>query len=291
MSFPTLPVIVVAEICLFQFVSIGLTRSLFSVYLGKPPEGISDRVARYLSRVARFRFAIGGLLGLVVLTVLLGWPADPGVRKLVLAVVSVTSALAFGAGFVSDQQTVRSLVKTLPESAVRRASLAPRSIDQWYAPAWEVVPLVILGSTAAFVLWMASTSSLPEVAWAMLGLQAAFVVGALFYTLRFGSAVPNVSQRVAALRDRPEIAMRLGERLAAREMQYMMLAKNGVALLLGVSVVHAVLRDHHHELTPWLGVASWVLVGLLMLAFAGYIVQVTALVRRTMQDSEQPRTG
>ena len=54
---------------------------------------------------------------------------------------------------------------------------------------------------------------------------------------------------------------------------------------------HVALRAQHHELTSWFGTASWVLVGLLMLAFAGYIVRLTALVRRTVQECEPPRNG
>jgi len=292
MSFPVLSVIVLVEIGLFQFLSTGLTRSLFAVRLGEPPEAISGKVSAYMSRVFRFRFVAGAVLALPALLALCGWPPDSTVRKLMLAAVSVTSAVLFAVGFFLDGRTVRSLVGTLPESGVRRALLEPRTIRRWYAPTWEALPFATLVSTAVFVLWTASGAVRPPImAWILLGIQAAFVVGALIYTLRFGVSVPNVSMRLASLRDRPETALLLGERLAAREMQYLMLAKIGVSLLLGVSVVHVSLRAGHHAWAPWFSAASWVLVGLLMLAFAAYLVRLMTLIRHTLDEREQPRNG
>jgi hypothetical protein len=119
--------------------------------------------------------------------------------------------------------------------------------------------------------------------WLLQILQGVFVLGALFYTFRFGLVVPNVLQRLASLRDRPELAMRLGERLAAREIQYLMFAKTAVALLLGVSVVEHGLGALHHEAASLFEVTSWVIVGFLILLFAAYLIRLVALVRHISQ--------
>lgn len=120
---------------------------------------------------------------------------------------------------------------------------------------------------------------IPTEMWVLQILQAAFVLGTLLYTARYGAAVPNVSSRLAMLRDRPEVALEFGERLAAREMQYFMAAKIGVALLLGVSTIEVALKALDHPSVAVAEAVSWVVVGVLVLMFAGFLLQIITLTK------------
>jgi hypothetical protein len=123
--------------------------------------------------------------------------------------------------------------------------------------------------------------------WALQILQAAVVVGGLVYTYRWGTAVPNVSARLATLRDRPELALKFGEQLARREMQYFMGAKIGVALLLGMSTVSVALETLGHSAAQVLDAAEWVIVGLLLVLFVAFTLTIVALTRRATTGGER----
>jgi hypothetical protein len=279
--------VVIGQIAVFQFLSVGFARSLFTAHLGKLPEPLGSKAAAYLDKARRYRFGLGLVLLLLALASLLGLPPDPQARKLLLVVVSLTSSAAFAFASVSDRRAVRAMRKALPEAGVRRASLQPRSASHWYPSAWEILPIAILVTTV--VLAIALGRRLGHIAtemWVLQFLQAAFVIGALLYTSRYGVAVPNVSSRLAMLRDHPEVALEFGERLAAREMRYFMLAKIGVALLLGVSTVEAGLKALDHEAASLLGAVSWVIVGVLLVMFVTFVLQIVTLTKH-MQNQIQ----
>jgi hypothetical protein len=290
MSIPFIVLIIIAQIGVFQFGSPAFTRSVFALRLGIPPGPLADDVAAYFRKVTFARFTLGALLCLVALTALLGLPGDPGLRKLLLAIVSVTSSIAFAHAVRRDKQTLRTVSENLAKPSVRRASLEPRSIRRWYNPIWEVAPVAILAATMAFTVWIGyRLVDVPTQIWVYQVLQLVFVIGALIYTSRHGITVPNVSSRLAALRDQPELALRFGESLAAREMKYLMFAKIGVALLLGVDILNVGMRALDHGAASFVGNVSWAITGVLLLAFAGYVAQLVALTKRTMRQTEEPR--
>jgi hypothetical protein len=217
-----------------------------------------------------------------------GLPGDLTMRKLLLAVVSLTSSGAFAYSALSDRRTVRSLRDALPEGGIRRASLEPRTASPGHSMAWEIPPFVILMATIIVMIGIGRRlGHVTTEMWAMQLLQTAFVVGALAYSVRRGIAVPNVSSRLAMLRDRPELALEFGQRLAARENRYFAIAKTGVTLLLGLSATKHGLELLNPSVSSAIGTANWVLVGVLLLLYAAFFYQVVAMTRR-MQHQAGP---
>jgi hypothetical protein len=238
MSFLALNLVVIGQIVVFQFASVPFTRSVFEARLGDLPHPLSTRSDDYLRKGARYRFALGAVLLVAALACTLGLPSDPQTRKLMLAVVSLISSAAFAIASFRDRRTVNALHRQLPDAGRRRASLRPRSISLWYHTSWEVLPVAVFLVTAGLTAVLARRlDPVPTEMWLLVSLQGAFVIGALLYTYRYGTGVPNVSSRLALFRERPELALEFGERLAEKEMRYFMQAKISVSLLLGVSAV------------------------------------------------------
>lgn len=288
MNSSVLALVVIGQIAVFQFAAVAFTRSLFAALLGYPSDPLAGESATYLRKASRYRFILGGVLLVFALASLIGLPADATTRKLLLAVVSLTSSGAFAYASVKDRRAVRSMRKALPESGVRRASLQPRAVSHWYGTAWEILPIAILLATVVLTITLGRRLGyITTKMWVLQILQAAFVIGALVYTIRHGIAVPNVSSRLPMLRDRPELALEFGERLAAREMQYFMVAKIGVTLLLGVGTVHVGLEALEHSAAPLLNAAKWAIIGLLLALFTAFVLHIVALTRRMQSQIQQ----
>lgn len=280
MNLSVLASIVIIQIVTFQLVSVGFTRSLFAAILGDPPEPLSRQAAAYLRKATHFRYALGGLLGLVALASLFLVPLDERARKVVVAGASVISGAAFAVASARDRCVVRRLRAALPDAGVKRASLEPRSVRQWYSPVWEGLPFAIVIATIALALWLSNKlGHIPTEMWVLPVVQGMFAVGALLYTHRHGAAVPNVSARLAMFRNHPEAALRFGERLAAREMLYFMFAKIGVTLLLGVTTLRVGLNALEHQAAHLVGLLSWTIVGLLLVMFAVYVLELVRLTK------------
>ena len=188
--------------------------------------------------------------------------------------------MAFAAASLIDRRALQTLRDALPNSGIRRASLRPRSPSQWYGRSWEILPVALRLLTLALTITLGyRLGHIPTEMWVLQVVQAAFVMGALLYTVRHAAAVPNVSSRLAMLRDRPEVALEFGERLAAQEMQYFMAAKIGVALLLGVSTLEVGLEALDHPAGAFAGAVTWVVVGVLVVMFGGFHLQMITLTR------------
>ncbi len=280
MNAPVLALIILGQIVVFQFLSVAFVRSLFAAHLTHPPEPPSGAAADHLGKARRHRFALGTILLIPVLIAFFGLPNDPGLRKLILAAVSLVSSVAFAGASLIDRRALRTLRDALPDASVRRASLQPRSLSQWYGRSWEIVPLALVLLTLAVAITLVHRlGHIPTEMWVLQILQAAFVLGALVYTVRQGATVPNVSLRLAMLRDRPEVALEFGEHLAAREAQYFMAAKIGVALLLGINTLEVALKALGHPAAAVADAVSWVVVGVLVLMFGGFLLQIITLAK------------
>lgn len=281
MSASVLASVVIGQIAVFQFAAAAFTSSVFAAILGPLAEPTATKCAAYLRRTEHRRFLLGGVLLALAVACLLGLPVDPGARKVLLAAASLTSAGAFGGAFFNDRRALRAMREALPDGGVRRASLERRDVSWWYNPIWELVPVATLVATIALAVSLGHRAGpVPARMWVLQILQVVVVVGGLVYTYRWGTAVPNVSTRLATLRHRPELALKFGTQLAAREMQYFMGAKIGVALLLGVSTVGPALEMLEHPAAQVLNVAEWVIVGLLLALFLAYTLTIVALTRR-----------
>ena len=137
MTIAVLSVVVLAQIALFQFMSAFANRSLILQELRSLDGPVPDRLAEHSRRAPIVRMALGTVLGCLALLPLTGLLIGPGFGKLLLVVVSITSAIAFAFANARDRKMMRLLVDHLPGGGVRRASLEPRSLRQWYHPALE----------------------------------------------------------------------------------------------------------------------------------------------------------
>jgi hypothetical protein len=280
MSSPVLALIILGQIVVFQFLSVPFVKGLFAAQLPYPPEGPDGAITDHLGKAKRHRFALGAILLVPLSITFFGLPSDPGMRKLLLAALSLLSSMAFAGASLIDRRALRTFRAQLPDAGVRRASLEPRSPSQWYGRSREIVPVTLVLLTLALAIPLVHRlGHIPTEMWVLQILQAAFVVGALVYTTRQGVAVPNVSSRLALLRDRPEMALEFGEQLAAQEAQYFLAAKIGVALLLGVSTLEAGLKTVGHPAAAVADAVSWVTVGVLVVLYAGFLTRIISLTK------------
>jgi hypothetical protein len=285
----TLAILVIAQVAVFQFLSISFTRSLFRLLLGDAPEPASGKAATYIRGAARQRFFLGGLLALVALAILVGLPAAVGARKVLLAAVSLVSTAAFVIASVAERKAASSIAAELPGFGLRRASLQPRTLSRWYHPAWESVPIAIFIATSivALVLW-SRLDQTPVSMWVLLPIQGVFVSGALLYTVSHGVRVANVSSRFVALRDQPEVALRFSERLAGVQMRYFMLVKVCISLLFGIGALHTGLEVLAPAAGPFLAALRWGTVITLLTAYAAYLLQIVTLTRHLQRHLQPP---
>jgi hypothetical protein len=276
-----LALIIIVQITVFQFLFVAFTRSLFTVRLGTPPGSLAAGVAAYIRKAVLHRFSLGAVLLLSACWVGLSGPDEPGFRKLLLAAISLISSVAFTIALVMDRRTIASMRDTLPESHIRHASLGPRTLRQWYHPSWEIVPVAVLLATAAFTVSVGyRLGEIPARMLVLQVLQGTFVIGSLFYSLRYGTATTNVATTLPMFRDHPDVALEFSEELAGRENRYFILAKIGVALLLANGTIRAGLVAIDHGAAPILGKTMWALIILLLAAFAHFIVRLVSLVRQ-----------
>jgi hypothetical protein len=279
MSHFVLVLVVSVQIALFQFVSIVVTRRLFSMLLSHPNADSTVEAATYLQRIRRQRLTLGTVLLAVTFSGLFPLPAGPGVSAVLLAVASVTSAVAFSVASIQDRRLVESTREVDPGGGIKYASLEPRSLRHWYNPVWEALPIATLLATSVFTIWFGDRlGRIPIAMLIVLALQALFVVVALWRT---AFHPPGVSSMPRLRCDRPEVALRLAEQLAANEMQFFMIAKVGISLLLAVMSLRIGLKTLDDPAAPSMNFAHWAIVGLLLLTFAGYLVRFMALTKRT----------
>lgn len=288
MTFSMLLLVILVQIAIFQFLSLSFTRSLFVARIGEPVGPEADRVAHYLARAKQLRFGFGSFLLAACLVIAAGVLSGPS-AKIALAVVSVTSSVAFTGAIIRDRREVHAMLQDRPDGAVRLASLRPRRLRQWYHPAWETLPVAISVATVAFlVVWDARGYPVRPGILAFLALQIAFVFGALLYTVRYGTTARN-SSALSSLRRQPELALELGERLLGAELRYFMIAKVGVALLLSATIVHLAMVDAGNALEPAFKTVRWLLAGALLVAFAAYVARVGMLTKRALDRAESAR--
>jgi hypothetical protein len=171
--------------------------------------------------------------------------------------------------------------QALPGAGVRRASLQPRRIGDWYPVTWEGLPIVILLATViATVALGLRIGTVTTGMWVLLVIQIAFVLGALATTIRGNIGAPDVSRRLPGLGASPEKAVAFGTQLVGLEMKAFMVAKISVALLLGVGLVENGLSRLGEDAAAWFAVTSWVLVALLLLLFTAFVSRLVLMVRR-----------
>lgn len=290
-----LVLVVLAQIVLFQFIAALANRSIIEQELlplsSSPPEIVTDHAR--LAPMARM--ALGFALGCIALLPLVGLTDAPVAGRLLLAAVSVISAVTFVMAQAKDRRIMGLLADAMPGGSVRQASLERRTLSQWYHPALESIPIIILVATALFVI---STPGLVFIGpdsidanvfekrshvLVLFGLQGLFVIGALYHSIRKGVDVGSMAQYIPGLREHPAASLNLREQLAGTQLRYFMFFKIGVASMLGARVVEIVLEETGH---PWAGfwdVSGWCIVGVLLVGFVIYLRQVGSISRQMQE--------
>ena len=288
-----LVLVVLAQITLFQFLAALANRSIIieevSRLTGTAPNSVTDH-----ARIAPIvRMGIGGALACVALLALFGLTDQPFTAKIVILGVSAVSAAVFAFGQVKDRGVMRDLADAASGGGVRQASLARRTLDGWYHPALEVIPLVVFIATAVFLIstpgFAAGAEQLGEQPRILVyfGLQGLLMIGGLYRGLRPVVGIRSITQYIPSLRSNPEVSIRLGEELAGTQLRFFLVAKIGFSLLLGSLVAKNVLTAAGSSAAaPW-SILGWCIVGVLVVMYGFYFSRIGSISRR-MQKQMDP---
>lgn len=290
-----LTLVVLGEIVLFQFMAALANRSLMRQEISSLDAEVPQPLLNHAERTSKFRMAMGGVLIVVALVPVTGLVGTTLVGKLLMTAVSITSAFAFTLALAKDRKMMRLLAELYPGGSVRHASLERRTLNQWYHPALETLPIMVFVATALFLAtapgFLSATPDVHVVAGrtnvlVLFGLQGLFVLGALYHTVRKGVDVGSLATHIPSLRKRPQVSLRLGEQLAGVQAKYFMFAKIAVAALLGAAVVEKILEATGRSGASFWDTTGWVIVGLLLVTFSLYLRRVGRLSRRMQQEME-----
>lgn len=299
MTLTILSLVILSQIALFQFLSALANRSLVRQELRSLNGFAPELLVQHSRRAPVIRMTIGTILVLISLLPWVGIPGDPGMGKLILAGVSILSAIAFTVANARDRKMMRLLADLSPGGSVRRASLEVRSLRQWYHPAIEAVPIVLFIATLLFLVSapeFVSTGSAPGNSalagerthiLVLFGLQGLMVFGGLYYSLRKGLDVQTMAAHIPSLRRRPEVALRLGEQMAGTQLRFFMFARIAVVMMLGTKVVEHVLETTGAAGASLWDTAGWGLIGVLLITFFFYLRKV-GRISREMQNEMEP---
>ena len=298
MTMAILALVVLAQIVLFQFIAALANRSIIKQEIRSTESPVPGPVTDHARRAPIVRMVLGAVLACLAILPLIGLAGAPATGKLLIATVSVISAVAFVAALAKDRKMMRLLADAMPGGSVRRASLERRTLSQWYHPAFEVIPIVILVATALFLIstpglvFTGSNGVDPNVSsershvLILFGLQGLVVFGGLYRSIRKGVDVESMAQHIPSLRKRPEVSLRLGEQMAGTQLRFFMFAKIAIASLLGAAVVLKVLEATGHPAATMWHAFKWCIIGVLLVGVFFYMRRVGKISRQMQQEME-----
>lgn len=277
-------VVVLVQVLVFQVIAAGSSETLpsFLTGVGEPP-GESAREAREWGRGRR----LPGLLLLAVAGVAGLAGADAAWGKLLLAGVSVTSAILFLVGYVRDRAELVTLGSRLPAPTVRTATLRRSGLGDAYDVRWESLPFVIAGLTLAATLWALADGGGAGLLW-LPGVQVAVAGAGLIFSRWYARSGPQLSQRVRASLGDPDTALAIDDRLRFAELRALLGVKVGVVLLLALRQAGHVLATRGQDAPAILAWIEWSVILGLLVVFAGYLLTVTSDV--AVRGSRGPST-
>lgn len=282
-------VVVLAQIILFQFISALANRSILIEEVSQVTGHVPESVTRH-SRIAPIlRIGIGGALTCVALFALFGLGESRNTARILIAGASAVSAVAFGIAQATDRRVMRDLAEAVPGGGVRRASLERHTLDKWYHPALEVLPLFVFVATAIYLLSTTGLSFGSEVLnerpriLVYFGLQGAIVIGGIYRTLRPVVGISSISQYIPSLRRNPKASIRLGEELAGTQLRFFLIAKIGLSSLLGVQIVKNVLGATGSAAAATWYTFGWCILAVLAIAYGCYLRRIGRISRRMQE--------
>ncbi len=282
-------VVVLAQIILFQFISALAIRSILVEEVSQVTGLVPESVTKHSRIAPMVRIGIGGALACVALFALFGLGESQYTAKILLAGVSALSAAAFVIGEASDRRVMRDLSDATPGGGVRTASLERRTLDKWYRPALEVIPIVIFVATAVFLL---SVTSLPIGSEILgerprilvyFGFQGALVIGGIYRALRPAVGISSISQYIPSLRRNPKVSIRLGEELAGTQLRFFLIAKIGLSSLLGVQIVKNVFDATGNAAAATWSTLGWCILAVLAIMYGTYLRKIGRISSRMQE--------
>jgi len=281
--------VVLAQIGLFQFLTAVANRSILMEETSRMTHPIPASVTEHAHRAPIVRMGVGVFFTCVVVLAALG-PIDNSVTaKILVAGVSVVSAVMFAVGQSHDRRFMRELADSDPDGGVRRASLEPRTFLTWYHPAIEVVPLVVFLATAVFLLSAMGFGPGSDFKGdrtrilVYFGLQGAVVAWGLYRCLRPVVGIASIASSIPSLRRHPEETMRLGEQLESTQLKFFVLVKIGISAMAGVLVVKNVLRAVDSAAAASWGVVGWCILGVLVILYGLFFRRVGRITREIQE--------
>jgi hypothetical protein len=272
-------IVVILQVLAFQFLALEWTRVLPDYLIGRGglPEDVAAAVRRFKRSVGRARRPLGAAL-LVTAALATFAVGDPGLRKLVLAGVSLVSAGVFFGGYLRDRSIVAALASGVPTPSVRFASIEPRTLGRHYPTAWEAVPVVIVSGTIALTVIAMMHGAGLHLVWLTL-LEAGVAASGLVASAWYVRSNPPLAQRVKARLGDPTTALEIDSRLRTLELRGFLAVKVGILLLLAVEHGRLTLVALGREPLTLLDRATWFIVVSLLLVFGHYIIAVTRVSR------------
>jgi len=263
--------VVVVQVLVFQVVATGWSKKLPSslASVDRPPREPEGEEARGRGR--------GRLSGLLLLAIALPAGlagADAAWGKLLLAGVSVTSAVLFLLGYVRGRADLVTLGSRLQAPTVRTASLHRSSLGDAYDVRWESLPFAIAGVTLAATLWALAGGAGVGFLW-LPGAQLAITVAGLVLSRRYARSGPQLSQRVRASLGDPDTALAVDARLRILELRALLGVKVGIVLLLAMRQIGRLLASRGQDVSSTLAWTEWSVILGLLVVFAAYLLAVT----------------
>ena len=289
-----LSLVILVQIALYQIVAALAIRSVMLKEMRLLVSPAPDGVASYIRRAPVQRIILGVILACCTLLPVIGIVSNPTAVAWLLVCSSLVSALAFSHANARDRTMMRRLADCAPGGSVRRASLEPRSLRQWYHPALEAIPVAIFVATLLFLVGVSGFVGADESGFAgerarilvIFGLQGVIVFGALWYALRKGVDLMSMASYIPSLRRRPEVAHRLGAELAGTQARYFMFARIGIAALLGAGIVERVFKALGNPGAALWDVGGWVILAVLLISFFIYLGKVGRVSRKMQTEME-----
>jgi len=276
-----LAAIVIVQVIIFQFLMIRISRTMPEQLLGGATlRAKAEAVEGYLRGLGGLRRALGMLLiAAVFVAMLVPEILEPGVRKLVIAALSLLSPAILLVGMIRHARRVLALRQPDDAKAPRVASLEHRALGDFIDRRWLLpVALAILASLTLAV-WTSLRRPEASVPMTLLfpALQIVVYLIAAWLSRRLAeSAWPMGGQELARDPD-PEATLKSARAFRRHDLRGFQAARALIALLLLVIQIQWIGELDGRALPAWLGVADRIVL-LILLGLTG--LSLISLPRR-----------
>jgi hypothetical protein len=242
---------------------------------------VRSRVGALHRRVCRGEMLLGGALLAGALLVALVLPLSHGSRKLLMAVVSLTSTAGLIWGYLTTYRALYRIAAELPDPGRRVAGLEPRRLSNYYSPWREILPWGLVALTAGLTVYFARR---PDAAVRLSEARAWFRPAT--------QVVLNLALLVLTqVRVRSHTCLALGRKTWMDQKEFLELeeqnrrteARASYWSRVGIVVLTGVMQARVLGIAPWGPAAEFGIVVVMMLFFARHL-QRLARSRRALEE-------